>query len=381
MITKLKLVATVALCVGTLTCVATGLAAMGPAAHDQAATGSARIVEDDLRPGSTSWSTNAEEPLQTAFEESPAVPGQVVEPAPVAASPPITGNNLDVPVNVSMDLKSEWRLNPGDSLFSALGSFRLTMQQDGNLVLYAIDDTKLPWDLWPVLAHSPEAMRLYTKPIWSTGTHVPKAGAGPGSFCVMQDDGNFIVSDQDGNRCFETGTKGHPGSFLRCQDDGNLVIYTPGLGPIWQSCTHARSNDDGRPYRPRVAVRWARPKNRAESADLSMDLKPPWRLNPGDSVFSALGGFRLIMQEDGNLVLYAIEDTRSPPTSGEWSPTPRRPCTSTPRLSGRPAQAFPGRAPGRALTASWKTMATSSSTTKTGIPVFNPIHEDIPVLS
>ena len=49
---------------------------------------------------------------------------------------------------------------------------RLTMpRDDGNLVLYAIDDTQLPDDVGDLLqSHRPELMRLYTNPIWWAGS-------------------------------------------------------------------------------------------------------------------------------------------------------------------------------------------------------------------
>ncbi len=147
---------------------------------------------------------------------------------------------LQVSVNLCADLISGWRLNSGESLFSALGGFRLVMQNDGNLVLYAIDDMKLPADILHVFACTPDVMKLYAKPIWSTGTHLPKEGKDRGSFCEMSEDGNFLVYDQAGRPVFETGTRGHPGSLLRLQTDGNLVVYTHDMKPAWSTNTAAR---------------------------------------------------------------------------------------------------------------------------------------------
>ena len=99
----------------------------------------------------------------------------------------------------------------------------------------------IPGNFQGVLSHSPEAMSYYNSELWSTGTNVPREGAGTGSYCVMHDDGNFVVYDEDSRPCFETGTKGYPGSFLRCQNDGNVVIYTPDLDAVWHSGTYAQS--------------------------------------------------------------------------------------------------------------------------------------------
>ena len=114
------------------------------------------------------------------------------------------------------------------------------MRQDGNLVLYVIDDLPIPGNLQNVLSHAPEAASFYNIILWSSGTDSPGDSAGTGSFCVMHEDGNFVIYDEDSRPCFETGTRGYPGSFLRCQNDGNVVIYTPGLEPVWHSGTYAR---------------------------------------------------------------------------------------------------------------------------------------------
>ena len=104
--------------------------------------------------------------------------------------------------------------------------------------LYAIDDSQLNGELRA--GHQPELLKLYTNLIWSAGTHVAGRGRGPGTYCVMHADGNFVIYDEADRTCLESGTRGYPGSFLRCQDDGNLVIYTPALTPIWSSGTDAR---------------------------------------------------------------------------------------------------------------------------------------------
>jgi len=222
------------------------------------------------------------------------------------------GRHAQATVNLCTELRAGWRLTAGESLFSALGGFRLTMQDDGNLVLYAIDDMKLPSDIVHVLSGAPDVLKLYAAPIWSTGTHVAKAGKTKGRFCTMESDGNLVVYDQDANIVFETGTHRNPGSFLRLQTDGNLVIYTSDLKPVWSSNTAARLTAVGelknaqQRGRPKLALAQGLP------AQLTMDLRSGWRLNRGDSVYSPLGGFRLILQDDGNLVLYVADDERVP---------------------------------------------------------------------
>jgi hypothetical protein len=107
-------------------------------------------------------------------------------------------------------------------------------------VLYVIDDMKLPPDFLHVMSGAPNVFKLYIHPLWSTGTNVPTKAVGTGAYCVMKDDGNFVVFDEADKPCFQSGTKGHPGAFLRCQDDGNLVVYTRDKKAIWQSKTYSR---------------------------------------------------------------------------------------------------------------------------------------------
>lgn len=110
------------------------------------------------------------------------------------------------------DLIPPNQMNPGDFLYSATRAFRLAMQEDGNLVLYAIDDANLPKDI---------TKASYSRAIWSSRTMGSLAGQ-----CRMQNDGNLVLYiSNDGPAVWATGTNGHPGAFLRCQDDGNLVIF------------------------------------------------------------------------------------------------------------------------------------------------------------
>ena len=185
------------------------------------------------------------------------------------------------------------------------------MQDDGNLVLYAIDDMKLPSDFLHVFTYTPDVLKLYAKPIWSTGTHVPKDGKGRGSYCSWKKTATWSSTIKPAS-LFRDRTAGHPGSYLEISDR-------------WQSCRlHPRLEADlGVEYRgkaragPRAAEASSR-SPRAGPADarftraLSKDLDLGWRLGVGGSLFSPLGGFRLVLQDDGNLVLYVIDDMRIP---------------------------------------------------------------------
>jgi hypothetical protein len=93
-------------------------------------------------------------------------------------------------------------------MYSANGDYMLTMQGDGNLVLYG--------------PHGP---------LWATATK------GSNNYFVFQTDGNIVLYTDYNHPLWATGSQGRGGSFLILQNDGNFVIYTPQNQPIWASGT------------------------------------------------------------------------------------------------------------------------------------------------
>lgn len=112
--------------------------------------------------------------------------------------------------NYTLQLNGGQQLNPGDSLLSPSGLFLLTMQSDGNLVLY-----------------SPGHIAIWAS---STARH-------PGSVLQMQKDGNLVVYAPGHVAIWATGTASHPGAVLQMQDDANAVLYAPGHVEIWATNT------------------------------------------------------------------------------------------------------------------------------------------------
>ncbi|WP_019972848.1 LysM peptidoglycan-binding domain-containing protein [Mycobacterium sp. 141] len=99
------------------------------------------------------------------------------------------------------------KLEKGGSLTSNNGAYTLTLQDDGNLVLYARDQA-----------------------VWSTETNgqdVVRA--------EVQSDGNFVLYTS-AKPVWHTDTKGKKNVKLVLQDDRNLVLYA-GDGPAWSSKT------------------------------------------------------------------------------------------------------------------------------------------------
>ena len=99
-------------------------------------------------------------------------------------------------------------LNRYQAATSGDNRFSLTLQNDGNVVLY-----------------------FNGQGLWSTGT----ASKQSANF-VMQGDGNLVLYDAYGNGLWSSGTGGHAGAQLAIQNDGNLVIYYNNTS-LWSSNT------------------------------------------------------------------------------------------------------------------------------------------------
>lgn len=116
----------------------------------------------------------------------------------------ITGSVVQKPADT---LPSGERLASGKQLSSSNGTYRLVMQDDGNLVIY-----------------SPN------RPIWASNTR----GSGADTL-VMQTDSNLVIY-APGRPVWAIGTVGAGGKRLVMQNDGNLVIYANDRS-IWASNT------------------------------------------------------------------------------------------------------------------------------------------------
>lgn len=139
-------------------------------------------------------------------------------------------------------------LNPGQAIYSGNGRYSLRYQPDGNLVVYAGN-----------------------APVWASGT----AGQGVGR-AVLQGDGNLVIYNGSNQPLWASGTSGNPGSSLAVQDDGNVVIYRSNHTPSWATNTIQNAS---------ILVRGQ-------------------AINPGQSVTSSNGRYKLTYQTDGNLVIY-----------------------------------------------------------------------------
>ena len=104
------------------------------------------------------------------------------------------------------------QLNKGDILLSTNGVYNLSMQNDGNLVLYNGNNS----------------------PIWATGT------VGSGDHFIMQGDGNAVVYRLNGSPVWATATDNTGANRIVMQEDGNLVVYDKNNTLKWASGTSGR---------------------------------------------------------------------------------------------------------------------------------------------
>lgn len=128
----------------------------------------------------------------------------------------------------------------------------------------------------------------------------PSRGSGPGRL-VMQDDGNLV---HYGATVWSAGTAGNPGAFAAIQDDGNVVVYSAARTPLWHAAAVCSSMES-----------WDRAS--------AYTGPQPAKLLAGDSMYGPDRRTRLVMQGDGNLVLYRdgrpLWNTGTPGNPGAWA--------------------------------------------------------------
>lgn len=124
---------------------------------------------------------------------------------------------------------------------------------------------------------------------------------------VMQADGNLVAYDADGKPTFNTQSF-VPGSRLAVQDDGNVVIYGPDGRWLWQSGTVGNADATVTVEDGDLVVRDADGEVIFDSAT-DQGLRNHvlvGSLNSGAATSSLNGRYRLVMQTDGNLVVYRV---------------------------------------------------------------------------
>jgi len=185
----------------------------------------------------------------------------VTQPVVVSPSGPTNKNKL---------LAGEV-LKVNQKIISANGAFSLVQQGDGNLVVNNSE----------------------SKAIWSTGLNGKMARRS-----IMQADGNFTQHPEGYNQVmWSTNTKGNKGAYAMLQDDGVLTVVNQNNQIIWRSmAANAKT-----PAKGAATTQTAGAKSGAAGADR---LVAEQELLPTKFITSANGKYKLIQQEDGNLVIY-----------------------------------------------------------------------------
>jgi len=163
-------------------------------------------------------------------------------------------------VNKGDTLAKGCSISSGEMLVSKNDKFCALLRDDGNFVIYA----GYYGDKW-------------TSMPFPTGTGPYKLS--------MQTDGNLVSYDTNGQPTWASQTVGSGGVIVRMQDDGNLVIYNGEERATWASDTVQTWTDN---------------------------LMQNDSLSNNHFIESESGQFRLVMQVDGNLVLYEQQFSGKP---------------------------------------------------------------------
>lgn len=161
--------------------------------------------------------------------------------------------------------------------------FSLTMQTDGNLVLY----------------------NNHSRALWSSNT-----AGNPGSYLTNQpQDGNLVLYAESGTAAWSTGTGGNPGDSLQVQSDGNVVVYSSSGADIWQSNTLQSVLEPNESLLGDWTQYLTSP-NREYQFVMQSDGNLVLYSHSGSPLWNSKTeghpGARAIMQGDGNLVVYAV---------------------------------------------------------------------------
>jgi RHS repeat-associated protein len=238
-----------------------------------------------------------------------------------------------------------------------------TMQTDGNFVLYNSGNTAL-WststagtNAGPIYMQDDGNLVLYIVK-WLAGTYAtpspgpfPVQGCSIGSYLVtnerinanqcivsphgqymlyMASDGNFFIYDLAHNvGTWGPGTYGHPGAYAIMQGDGNLCVYDANNLYLWCSGTNGtyaerlNMEDDGRIIIYKSA--WSSGTSTGQfnwtalphpSCDVGIGTGWTGVLGTGSCFVSPNGHFDLLLQADGNMVIYDLSTT---PATALWS--------------------------------------------------------------
>jgi hypothetical protein len=190
-------------------------------------------------------------------------------------------------------------LLPGQSLNNKSGTATMVMQSDGNLVIYLLTE-----------------ISSYGPALWSSNT-----SGNAGAYVYMQTDGNFVIYDRNGGPSINTGalwstkTNGNAGAVASFGGDANFQMLSTGGAALFQTHTGqaagavCQATDPGIPANlPNGSWLASKTAWLIVQQDGNLVLYPR---NGGSALWSSntpgKGPVHLVMQADGNLVLYSTE--------------------------------------------------------------------------
>ncbi len=259
--------------------------------------------------------------------------GRLIEVDEPGSAPPVQAN-----YHALMQPDGNFALlnSAGTSVWStgtgATNAQTIFMQDDGNLVTYIFK-----WQAGVYAAASPGP---FPSSSCSIGTYLVAGQMLPSGKCIvsphgqyfllMNTDGNFFIYDwAHGTGTWGPGTQGHPGAYAIFQTDGNLVVYSASGVALWNSGTSGTNaermnlEDDGR------IIIWKSAWNSGTSngqfngttythpgCDAGIGTGTTGLLWSGQCFVSPNGRFELLMQADGNMVIY---DRSVTPNAAIWS--------------------------------------------------------------
>ncbi len=218
-------------------------------------------------------------------------------------------------VNIGTGLGEGQTLNAYQYLLSGNGQYELDMFPSGVGALWAKLPGTQPCVMWlfPPLTNNVTS----DTPAWALMTSPT-----PGSFLIMQADGNFVLYPAPGRSAlWASNTDGNGGATLSLQDDGNLVIYQNGTA-LWSTSTNSLRGPvlcANNVLNPGQALLQSANMNNPTITTSTTSLKGAWKLlvntnghleiltgsKVNKTVKKGAAGSYLIMQNDGNLVFYA----------------------------------------------------------------------------
>lgn len=116
---------------------------------------------------------------------------------------------------MSNQLTANQQLTLGQQITSSNGKAYLTMQSDGNFVLYRKDNGAA---------------------LWASSTSNP-AGSTGNNYAIMQTDGNLVVYTATNVALWAAGTNGNSGAYTVLDDTANLIVYSSTNTALWSSNT------------------------------------------------------------------------------------------------------------------------------------------------